>query len=75
VLLLLVLSRWHGMHMGLHFDDSQTTVGLQSQSHITICATICGTPESIINSNIIKYDHSACVMIKQSIGDTSLHAR
>jgi hypothetical protein len=65
------LIRWHGMHMGPHFDDSQTTVGLQSQRRVTMC----GTPESSIKSTIMKYDHAACAMIKQKIGYTYLHAR
>jgi hypothetical protein len=64
------LSRWHGMHMGPHFNDSQTTVGFQSQMHVTIC----GTPDSNINSTIMKCDHAACAMIKQKIGKMSLHA-
>jgi hypothetical protein len=51
--------------MGPYFDNSQTTVGLQSQMHVTIY----GTPESNINSTIMKYDHDVCAMIKQKIGD------
>jgi hypothetical protein len=53
------------------FHDSQITVGLQSQRHVTIC----GKPVSNMNSTIMKYDHAACAMITQKIGDTSLHAR
>jgi hypothetical protein len=46
------------------------TAGLQSQRHVTIF----GTPESNINSTIMKYDHAACAMIKQKICDKYLHA-